>query len=262
MRWSATAPGNSASKPAQKFQKLLVPVTRIALADHLAFHHLQGGKERGGAVSFVVVGQGAAAAFLERQSRLRAVQRLNLTLLVHAQHHGVLRRGQIDAHHVGQFLQELRVARELESSLLMGPQFLLLPEPMHGAFAQALGARQRARAPVRGPGWTFVERGRDGCRDFLRSMAGLASATGRDLPDATDALGAHALAPERGGRPPHLQGLSDLFILLTLGRPEENAATQGDLLRSRTSAQPFLEPAQFGFGQNDGRTLAGHPAML
>ena len=40
----------------EKFQKLLVPMPRIALTDHFALHHFQCGKQRSRAIAFVIVG--------------------------------------------------------------------------------------------------------------------------------------------------------------------------------------------------------------
>ena len=76
----------------EKLQELLMPVPGIALADHPAFDDLQGGKQRRGAVAMVVVRVGATAPGLERQTGLRAIQGLDLTLLIDAQHDRVLRR--------------------------------------------------------------------------------------------------------------------------------------------------------------------------
>ena len=87
-------------------------MARITLADDFAFQNFQGGKERGRAMAHVVMGEGAATALLERQARLGSVQGLNLTFLIHAQDEGFIRRVQIETHHIGQFLQKFRVARE------------------------------------------------------------------------------------------------------------------------------------------------------
>ena len=73
---------------AQELQELLVPMALITLAHDLALQDLQCGKECGRAIAFVVVGHGAATPFLEREARLGSVQRLNLALLVNAQHQG------------------------------------------------------------------------------------------------------------------------------------------------------------------------------
>lgn len=48
------------------------------------------------------------------QDRLFAVERLDLRFLVHAQHHGAGRRRQIKAGDVLHFVDEQRIARQLE----------------------------------------------------------------------------------------------------------------------------------------------------
>src|SRR6202035_759678 len=62
------------------------------------------------------MGQDAARAFFHRQARLRPIQSLNLTLLVGAQHDGVLGWIQIQTGDVFQFLPELRIAAAFEGS--------------------------------------------------------------------------------------------------------------------------------------------------
>jgi len=52
----------------------------------------------------VVVGHRATAARAQRQAGLGAIERLDLTLLVGAQHQGVLRRVEVEAHHILEFL--------------------------------------------------------------------------------------------------------------------------------------------------------------
>jgi hypothetical protein len=56
----------------------------------------------------------AATAFLHGQTRLGAVQRLNLALLVGAQQDGLLGRIQIQADDIFQLLGELEIDAELE----------------------------------------------------------------------------------------------------------------------------------------------------
>jgi hypothetical protein len=47
---------------------------------------------------------------------LRAIQHPHLALLVAAQHEGVLGRGHVEGHDVLELVDELRVARDLESA--------------------------------------------------------------------------------------------------------------------------------------------------
>ena len=66
----------------EKADELLMPVSLHVPADDFAIEHVEGGKQRGRAVPLVVVGHGAEPALLHRQTRLAAVERLDLALLV------------------------------------------------------------------------------------------------------------------------------------------------------------------------------------
>src|SRR5215468_1548091 len=88
-----------------------------AFADHLAGLHVEGGKQRGSAVALVVVRHRLSPPLLERQTRLRAVERLDLALLIDAQHQGTLRRVHVEADNVDDLLRELWVIRNLESAI-------------------------------------------------------------------------------------------------------------------------------------------------
>ena len=92
----------------QEFKELLMTMSGVTLPYYFSLRQFKCGKERRGAIALVVMGHGAAAALFQRQSRLCAIQCLNLTLLVHAEHQCFLRRVEVKADHVGKFLQELR----------------------------------------------------------------------------------------------------------------------------------------------------------
>src|SRR3954466_14962425 len=64
----------------EEADELLVPMALHVLAEHRAFEHVEGGKQRGRAVALVVMGHGRAAPFLHRQARLCPVERLDLAL--------------------------------------------------------------------------------------------------------------------------------------------------------------------------------------
>jgi len=86
--------GLSIDRP-QELEKLGVAMAGQALADHRPAQHVERGEQGGGAVALVVVGHRARAALLHRERRLRAIQRLDLALLVHAQNDRVLGRVQV-----------------------------------------------------------------------------------------------------------------------------------------------------------------------
>ena len=93
---------------------MAVPV--VAHADHGAVESAHGREQSGSSVSFVVVGHGPTAALLQWQAGLRAVQRLDLALLVGAEHDGVLGRVEIETHDGFQFLGELGIVADLEGT--------------------------------------------------------------------------------------------------------------------------------------------------
>jgi hypothetical protein len=88
------------------------------------------GEQRERAVSFVVVGAALGLARAHRQQGLRPVKRLNLRLLIDAQHDGALRRIEIERDDVAHLLDQQRVRRELERLAAMRLQAERLPDAM------------------------------------------------------------------------------------------------------------------------------------
>jgi len=87
--------------------------------------------------------------FLIGQTGLGAIQRLDLTLLIHTQHHGLLGRIQVQPDHVGHFLEELRIARQLESLHPVRLQLVGLPDIVDCGLTHALTLGHRAATPMR-----------------------------------------------------------------------------------------------------------------
>jgi len=87
----------------EEADELLMPVALHASPDDLAFQHVEGGEQGGRAVALVVVRHGPGAALLQGEPRLGAVQRLNLGLLVNAEHDRVGRRIDIQTDDVAHF---------------------------------------------------------------------------------------------------------------------------------------------------------------
>ena len=98
----------------EEADELLMPVALHAAADDLAFEHVERREQGRGAVALIIVGHGAAAAWLQRQARLGAVERLDLPLLVDAEHDRMRRRIDVEADDVAQLGDELGVVRQLE----------------------------------------------------------------------------------------------------------------------------------------------------
>jgi len=117
---------------------------------------------------------GAAAAGLQRQTRLRAVERLNLALLIDRQHHRVGGWIEIETDDVGQFLGEARIIRPLEGAHPVRLQLGRLPDPLHRAQRDAGDFRHRPSRPMRHPRWRLGAGQRNGARPSrspIRSIA-------------------------------------------------------------------------------------------
>jgi len=84
----------------EKVDKFFVAVAFAAGAEDRAVQNIQGSEQGGGTVPFVVVGEGATAAFLHRQAWLGPVQCLNLAFLIHAEHQSMLGRVEIESDHI------------------------------------------------------------------------------------------------------------------------------------------------------------------
>lgn len=80
----------------KKADEFLVAVPLHVAADHGAIEHVERRKERDRAVALVVVGHCSGPSLLERQAGLRAIQRLDLALLVERQHDRVSGRRDVE----------------------------------------------------------------------------------------------------------------------------------------------------------------------
>jgi hypothetical protein len=136
--------------PAQELQELAAAMPSMQIADDGAGGDVQGGEQRGRAMALVVVSASLGNAWGQGQQGLRAVQRLDLALLVNAQHHGHQRRVQVQPDDVTHLLDEQWVAGEIEGLLPVRLQPEGAPDSRHSGLRQAGLARHRARAPVRG----------------------------------------------------------------------------------------------------------------
>ena len=103
----------------------------VAVADHLAGGDIESGKQRRRAVANVVVAAPLRLAGAHRKQRLGAIERLDLALLVDAQHHGMLGRAQVEPDDVAHLLDEQRVVGELEGLGAMRLQAEGPPDALH-----------------------------------------------------------------------------------------------------------------------------------
>jgi len=122
----------------QEFEKLLMSMPSETLSDHLTLSHFKRCKDRCGAIGFVVMGHRSTTALFQRQSRLRAIQCLNLTLLAHTEHQRFLWGIQIETHNIGEFLQKPWITRQLKCLCSVRLKTMTLPDPVDLCLAYAM----------------------------------------------------------------------------------------------------------------------------
>ena len=132
----------------QERQELLIAMTRHAIGDDGSFQYIQCSEQRRGSMPFVVVRHCSATPFLHRQAGLGSIQCLNLTLLVHANDQRFIGRIQVQAHHVSQFLHELRIARQLKLARSMWLEPVSIPDALNRRRARAAVLSHRPTTPV------------------------------------------------------------------------------------------------------------------
>ena len=128
---------------AQKRQELLMAMARLAAAEYPAGDHVQCREQGRGAVPEVVMGDPFDIAQAHGQHRLRALERLDLALLVDAQHHRMLRWIEVQPGDVAYLLDEERVVGQLE---------VLLPVRLHAEHREPALHRALGDAGVLGHG--------------------------------------------------------------------------------------------------------------
>ena len=141
-------------------------VAAVDGAGDLAGGHVQRGEQGGDAVAQVVVGAPLGHPGHHRQHRSRAVQRLNLGLLVHAEHQRLFRGVQVEADHVAHLVDELRITADLEGVDLMRLEPERFPDPAHRRLGQSGFGGHRCPRPVRGVVGLTLQRRHDHLLDL------------------------------------------------------------------------------------------------
>ena len=115
----------------QKPDEFLMAMALHVAPDHGAVEDVEGSKKRGRPVAPIVMGQRCAASPLQGQPRLGPVERLNLRLLIDAEHHRVRPRIDIEADDIPELRREGGIGRELEVSPTVGGEAMGLPDLLH-----------------------------------------------------------------------------------------------------------------------------------
>src|SRR5580698_6767811 len=179
----------------EEADELLVAVLLHAAADHRAVEHVEGSKQCRRAVTLVIVGHGAATAGFECQAGLRAVERLNLALLIDREHHCMRRRIDIQADNVGHLSGEIRVARSFERADPMRLEVERLPDALDRPQGYAGGFGHRPARPMRRRMWRLSAGHRYHVRHQLSGDRRLARLAGLVTQQAVHAFLGEALLP-------------------------------------------------------------------
>ena len=143
----------------QEVQELLVAMTLSALCDHLTVGDIERSEQCGRSVPDVVVGDAFRVAQPERQDRLRPFQRLDLGLLVDAQHHGVVGGIQVQPDDVAHLVDEGWIGRELEGLRAVRLHTEKPEHPTDRALGKAGLGSSRANCPVCAFGRPLLQNG-------------------------------------------------------------------------------------------------------
>ena len=220
------------------------------LADHLAGGDVEGGVEVGGAVADVVVAAPLRHPRHQRQHRRRPVERLDLRLLVHAQHDRRLRRVEVEPDDVAHLVDELRIGRELERLRLMRLQPERAPDTADRALAHPGCRRHRPGRPVRRIDRLLLERLHDHPLDRLVADQARLARPRLVMQTIDPALGEpDSPFADRVGVTPKLRG--DLIARAPLRRRQHHPAAKRQRLRALRPPSPPLEHRPLLIVQHD-----------
>jgi len=216
----------------EETNELLMPMALHAAPDNLALDHVERGKEGCRATALVIMGHRAGAAFLHRQSRLRAVEGLDLRFLVEREHDSVRRRIDIKADDIGEFFDEAFVLRQFERADAMRREAVRPPNALNRMQADAGGLRHGAARPMRRFTGRLGERQIDDALDEVGGQRSLAWRPRLVAQKTVNAFAHEALLPapdDRLGQPssPH-----DLQCAAAVGGRQDNAGARRVLLQA------------------------------
>ena len=202
-----------------------------AAAEHRAVQDVERGEQRGGAVADIVVGHRPGLAGLERQTRLGAVQGLDLALLVDREHDRMARGRQVQPDDVRELGDELGITAALEAAQAVGLQPVGRPDPLHGPQGQAGGLGHHPAGPVGRLAGRLAAGQRHHALHGRLGRRRLAGLSGLVVQQPVDAGLGEALLPAPHRRPADPGAPGDLRHVQPLGRVQDDPGPRHMLLR-------------------------------
>ena len=143
-------PAEASRSTALEADELLMSVARLAASHDLSRQHIEGGEEGGRAVAHAVAGHGPSGALLYGKIRLGAIQRLDLGLLIDAEHYGVGRWTGYKGRPGRGPWQRLQVVGQLEGMDALRSQAMGLLDTLHQDQPHAGPVGHQPSGPVYG----------------------------------------------------------------------------------------------------------------
>jgi hypothetical protein len=108
-------------------------------------------------MALVVVGSTFDLSGQHGEDRLTPAQGLDLALLIHAQHDGVMRRVHVQADYIAHLVDQQRIVGQLEGLAAMGTQSERPPDPADRGLTQSGSGGQGATAPMSSSPGSFLQ---------------------------------------------------------------------------------------------------------
>ena len=224
----------------EKAAELLGAMARGHVGDDLPGSDVKRGVEVGGAVAYVVVRLALGHPGHQRQGRRRAIERLDLGLLIHAHHDGGIGRVEIQPDDVSDLVDELRIGRELERFGLLRLEPERPPDATDRGLAHPRRGGHRARRPVRRVWRALLKRLDDHTLDVIIADRPRLART-RLVVQPVQTAPREPPAPAPDSLRAAAQPRRDVLAGLAVTRRQHDPAAQRQRLRARRSPRPPLE---------------------
>ena len=166
-------------------------------------------------MAFIVMRHGAGTPALDREARLCAIKGLNLTLLIGAEHHGMLRWIDVESNDVVKFLCEKWIVAQFERSDKMWLETVCAPDTAYRRGTHAGRFGHAVLTPMRLTGRRLLRRlVNDALHEFGADYR-FATGSRRIAFDSREFLRRVTPAPPPDQRKTDLQAMGNLKILQT-----------------------------------------------
>ena len=158
----------------QEPYELATAVPLLAGADHVPIEDVERGEQSRRAVTFVVVSLSFRQARSQGKNGRGTIQRLELALLIDAQHQRPVGWVQVEAYNVAHLFLKLRIVGQFEAFDTMGLHIMALPDAVNDCPGYPQVRCKHAHAPMRAavPRTSLQRRVEDALLQFWRQYLG------------------------------------------------------------------------------------------